>query len=107
MIVAIFAGIPMKVSVRALKDRLSEHLRAVKAGQSILVTSHNKPVAQLSPVPRETVGGVQGMLDQGLARWNGKKPRGAGRHGPVKLRGTGENMADMVLAERGPRTRDA
>jgi len=91
----------MKVSVRELKDGLSEHLRAVKAGKSILVTSHNKPVAQLSPVPRESASGVQGMLDQGLASWNGKKPRGAGRRRPVKLRGAGKNMADMVLADRG------
>ena len=90
----------MKVSVRELKDRLSEHLRAVKDGKSILVTSHNKPVARLSPVPSESASGVQRLLDQGLASWNGKKPRGAGRRRPVKLRGTGKTMADMVLADR-------
>lgn len=91
----------MKVSVRELKDRLSEHLRAVKDGKSILVTSHNKPVARLSPVPRESASGVQRMLDQGLASWNGRKPRGPGRRRPVKLRAKGKTMADMVLADRG------
>jgi prevent-host-death family protein len=91
----------MKVSVRELKDRLSEHLRAVQGGQSILVTSHNKPVARLSPVPSESASGIERMLDRGIAHWNGKKPRGAGRRRPIKLRGPGKTMAEMVLADRG------
>ena len=90
----------MKVSVRELKDRLSEHLRAVQGGQSIVVTSHDKPVARLSPVPSESASGVERMLDEGIARWNGKKPRGARRR-PVRLRGPGKTMAEMVLADRG------
>ena len=57
----------MKVSVRELKDRLSEHLRAVQGGQSIVVTSHDKPVARLSPVPRESASGIERMLDEGIA----------------------------------------
>jgi prevent-host-death family protein len=91
----------MKVSVRELKDRLSEHLRAVKAGQSIVVTSHDKPVARLSPVPRESESPIERMVDRGLATWNGKKPRGADRGGPVKLRGSGKSLAEMLLADRG------
>ena len=91
----------MKVSVRELKDRLSEHLRAVQGGQSIVVTSHDKPVARLSPVPAESASAVERMLDEGIARWNGKKPRGAGRRRPVKLRGPGKTMSEMVLADRG------
>jgi prevent-host-death family protein len=91
----------MKVSVRELKDRLSEHLRTVQGSQSIVVTSYGKPVARLSPVPSESVSGVERMLDEGIARWNGKEPRGAGRRRPVKLRGSAKTMAAMVLADRG------
>jgi len=91
----------MKVSVRELKDRLSEHLRAVKAGRSIVVTSHDKPVACLSPVARESDDAIERMLDRGLARWNGKKPRGAGPRRLAKLRGAGKTVADMVVADRG------
>jgi prevent-host-death family protein len=94
-------ALKMKVSVRELKDRLSEHLRTVQSGQSIVVTSHDKPVARLSPVPSESASGIERMLDEGIARWNGKKPRGAGRRRPVKLRGPGKTMAEMVLADRG------
>jgi prevent-host-death family protein len=89
----------MKVSVRELKARLSEHLRKVRHGQTILVTSHDKPVACLSPVANKWVSGVERMLIEGIARWDGKKPRGACR--PVRLRGPGKTMAEMVLAERG------
>jgi prevent-host-death family protein len=90
----------MKVSVRDLKNRLSEHLRAVKAGHSILVTSHEKPIARLTPVPDEAGSGLQALVAAGVATWNGKKPRGAGRRGPVKLRGSGPTVADMVLSDR-------
>jgi prevent-host-death family protein len=91
----------MKVSVRQLKDHLSEHLRKVQRGQSIVVTSHGKPVARLSPVPNELGSGIKRMLDEGIARWNGKKPHGASRRRPVKLRGPAKTMAEMVLADRG------
>lgn len=91
----------MKISVRELKDRLSEHLRVVQSGQSIVVTSHRKPIARLSPVPAESIKGIDRLIADGLAAWNGKKPRGAGRRMPVKLRGSGPTVADMVLADRG------
>jgi prevent-host-death family protein len=91
----------MKISVRELKDRLSEHLRVVQSGQSIVVTSHRKPIARLSPVRSESVRGTARLIADGLATWNGKKPRGAGRRAPIKLRGSGPTVADMVLAERG------
>jgi prevent-host-death family protein len=93
---------PMKeISVRELKDRLSEHLRAVKGGHSIVVTSHKKPVACLSPVAPQSGGSIQHMIAAGYATWNGKKPRGAGRRGPLKLHGPGPTISDMVLADRG------
>ena len=37
----------MKVSVRELKNRISEYLRRAGAGERIVVTSHGKPVATL------------------------------------------------------------
>jgi len=38
-----------EVSVRALKDRLSEVLRRVEAGSTVVVTSHGRPLADLVP----------------------------------------------------------
>ena len=38
-----------KVSTAELKARLSEYLGMVREGETVYVTSHRKPVAQLSP----------------------------------------------------------
>ncbi len=95
-------AVPMKeISVRELKDRLSEHLRAVQGGHSIVATSHKKPVARLSPVAPQLASGIQQLIGAGHATWNGKKPRGAGRRGPLKLHGSGPTISEMVLADRG------
>lgn len=37
----------MEISVRELKNRLSEYLRKVSAGHEVIVTSRGKPVARL------------------------------------------------------------
>lgn len=41
-----------KVSVSKLKDQLSAYLRKVRAGQTVVVTDRNQPVAQLVPISR-------------------------------------------------------
>lgn len=37
------------VGVKSLKNKLSEYLRLVAAGESILVTDHDRVIAELSP----------------------------------------------------------
>jgi len=39
-----------RVSVSRLKDHLSAYLKKVQAGQTLVVTDRNKPVARLEPV---------------------------------------------------------
>ena len=39
-----------KVSVSQLKDQLSAYLKKVRAGQTVVVTDRNKPVARLEPI---------------------------------------------------------
>lgn len=41
-----------KVSISRLKDQLSAYLKKVEAGQTVVVTDRNKPVAQLAPIAR-------------------------------------------------------
>lgn len=38
------------VKIADLKDRLSEHLRAVEQGAEVLVTDRNRPIARIVPV---------------------------------------------------------
>ena len=41
----------MDVSIAEAKNRLPELIRAVEDGESIVITRHGKPVAQLAPAP--------------------------------------------------------
>jgi prevent-host-death family protein len=42
---------PMDVSIADAKNRVTQHVRAVEEGESIVVTRNGKPVAQLVPPP--------------------------------------------------------
>ncbi len=37
------------VGIKVLKDKLSEYLRAAQAGETVLVTDHNRVVAEIKP----------------------------------------------------------
>jgi len=39
-----------RVSISKLKDQLSAYLKKVEAGQTVIVTDRNKPVARLEPI---------------------------------------------------------
>jgi prevent-host-death family protein len=43
----------MNVSIAEAKNRLPELIRAVEKGESVVITRHGKPVAQLAPLPPE------------------------------------------------------
>lgn len=45
----------MATSVRELKDRLSHYLHQVESGQTVVITSHKKPVAKLVPISESEV----------------------------------------------------
>jgi antitoxin (DNA-binding transcriptional repressor) of toxin-antitoxin stability system len=52
------------VGVKALKNRLSEYLRLVAAGETVLVTDHDRVVAELAP---PTAGRAARLEDAWLA----------------------------------------
>lgn len=41
----------MDVSIAEARNRLTQLIRAVEAGESVVITRNGKPVAQLSPPP--------------------------------------------------------
>jgi antitoxin (DNA-binding transcriptional repressor) of toxin-antitoxin stability system len=53
------------VGVKALKARMSEFLRLVKAGETILVTERDTVVAELRPTHRQSI--APDSLEDGLA----------------------------------------
>ena len=97
------------MGVKQLKARLSEYLRAVKAGEIVLVTDRDEVVAELRPArelppPLESDDALQALADlgevtrarQAKGRWRWKA-RGIGLEP-----GTAEALMNELRAERGP-----
>ena len=88
------------VGVRDLKNRLSEYLRRVRLGESVLVTDRGEVVAELSPPRQEATGssapaGLLALAKRGLVTLGTPgeqrlypalpRARRPGRHGAVQL----------------------
>jgi prevent-host-death family protein len=85
------------VGIRDLKNRLSEYLRRVAAGERIIVTDRGRPLAVIAPAePRAADEAVHRMVREGLARWGGGKPRGA----PRRVRIKGRPISHTVIEDR-------
>lgn len=56
----------MKVNTAEAKNRFTQLLRAVEAGELVVITRHGKPVAQLGPPPSKSrkvrLGGWEGRI---------------------------------------------
>jgi prevent-host-death family protein len=96
-----------EVSIRDLKSRLSEHLRRVRQGERITITSRGKPVGVIVPVPARDETDDERLhrkllelKERGiLAQVGTGKPKGPKKR--VKLIGEGPTVSEMVLADRG------
>lgn len=92
-----------EVSIRELKDHLSEYIERANRGEKIVVTRRGKPVATVSGAPeREET--LEEKLDRLAAaglitRGSGKKYRPPKKR--IKLQGEGPSVSEMVLADRG------
>jgi prevent-host-death family protein len=61
------------VGVRDLKARLSEYLRQVSQGRTVIITDHGRPVGRLSPVDQPLDERLKALQNAGIVAWNGKK----------------------------------
>lgn len=95
----------MEISIRELKNQLSKYLRKVAAGDEVVITSHNRPVARLTrvqavseekPTRQELLRRLKTMPGVYIAK--GGKPKGARR--PIRIRPGEKTLADIVLEER-------
>jgi len=87
----------LKVGVRELKSRLSEYLRRVKQGETLIITEHGKPVGRLIPQGQSLVERLEELQQAGLIRWSGRKLS------PMKplarLRGK-KTIAEIIIEDR-------
>jgi prevent-host-death family protein len=86
-----------RIGIRELKSTLSECVREVKAGRTIVVTDHGRPVARIIPEAvslRERVGA---LTRAGTIAWSGRRLRSAKPVG--KVRGN-KTVAELVVENR-------
>lgn len=93
----------MEVSVRELKDRLSQYLRAAQAGEEVVVTSHGKPVARLLPPAPEGADAEAAIIARlDALPWirpgDGDKVRGSER--PAPWPGDEKPLSQIILEDR-------
>ncbi len=58
---------PARVGVRELRQNLSVYLDRVKAGETLEVTEHGRPVARLGPRPQKPISIIDQMIADGRA----------------------------------------
>jgi prevent-host-death family protein len=87
----------MRVGTRELKSKLSEYMRRVKSGQTIVVTEHGKPIGQIIPVKASLEERMQAMVTTGLAEWNGQKLK---PYKPVAINHGEGQVSDLVVEDR-------
>jgi len=87
----------MRVGTRELKSKLSEYMRRVKSGQTIVVTEHGKPIGQIVPVKASLEERMQGMVAAGLAVWDGQKLK---PYKPVAINRGERQVSDLVVDDR-------
>jgi prevent-host-death family protein len=88
-----------QVGVQELETRLSEYLKLVKAGQTVVITEHGREVGRIIPTPPVTLEDkLQAMIEAGLAAWSGKRP---GHSEPVACTRGDRTVADLLIEDRG------
>jgi prevent-host-death family protein len=94
----------MDVSIRELKNRLSEYLRLVQAGEPLYITARGRRVARLLPEPVGTAARArQTLADLDAQPWvepptRPGKPTGASR--PLKWPAGEKPLSAIILEER-------
>ena len=91
----------MEVSVRELKNRLSEYLKRVQAGEEVIVTSRHRPVARLSPLQgapseSEVIARIRALPS--VRPGTGGKPRGASN--PISWKPGEKTLSELVMEDR-------
>jgi len=87
----------MRVGTRELKNKLSEYLRRVKAGETITVTEHGKTIGYIIPVKPTVEERIQAMVAAGQAEWNGQKLK---PYQPEAVNHGRGQLSDLVSEDR-------
>jgi prevent-host-death family protein len=85
------------VGTRELKNRLSEYLRRVKAGETIIITERGKPVGQILPIDADLSGRLKKLVEAGVLEWNGQP---VPQYQPKAVNRSQQLLSDLVAEDR-------
>ena len=86
-----------RIGIRELKSTLSECVREVRAGRTIVVTDHGQPVARIIPEAVSLTDRVDALRKAGAIVWSGRRLRPAKPAGKVR---SAKTVADLLLEDR-------
>lgn len=87
------------VGARELKTRLGTYLRRVRLGESLVVTEHGRPVAELRPLPVEASGTEARLVELAQLGLVTLRERTSLTPFP-RVRSEGSSVAADLIAER-------
>lgn len=85
------------VGIRELKSRLSYYLQQVKAGDTLIITEHNRPIGKIVPTNLALDERLQALVDAGLVAWSGKSLAAID---PVATTRGPRTVADLLVEDR-------
>ena len=81
----------LTVGIRDLKTRLSEYLRQVKDGETVIITEHGRPIGRIIPEPETPENRIQRLMASGELLWNGEAL--------APFEPVGKNKSDLLLSD--------
>jgi len=91
----------IQVGVRQLKNSLTRYLRLVERGQSVLVTSRNRPVAVLKKPDRSSARTQEELIAALVAEGKLLPPANPGPLKPFKpVRVKGKPVSEIIIEDR-------
>lgn len=85
------------VGTRELKNRLSEYLRRVKAGETVIITERGVPVGQIQPIQADLTSRLLKLAQAGVVEWNGQPMPS---YQPRAVNKSGRLLSDLVAEDR-------
>lgn len=85
------------VGIRELKARLSYYLQQVKAGATLVITEHNRPIGKIVPANLAIDDRLQALVDAGLVAWSGAP---LSEMAPVAETQGARTISDLLVEDR-------
>ena len=87
-----------RVGMRDLKSKLSEYIRDVQAGATVVVTDHGRQVARIVPETDSNEQRLETLRATGAFLWSGRRLSVA--KPAVRVRGT-SSVSEIAIENRG------